>query len=84
MIPGFQPSFASDDFIVQVRAAREGLGAIFLGRVRHRYTRDWGLVEVPVALPPIRGGLFLVCAKSSLDVPRVRCRRRPFEKRSPD
>ncbi len=72
MIPGFRPSFASDDFIVQVKAAREGLGAIFLGRVQHRFSRELGLVEVPVALPPIRGGLWIVCAKSSLEVPRVR------------
>lgn len=72
LIPGFRPSFASDDFIVQLRAAREGLGAIFLGRVKHRFSRDEGVVEIPVALPPIRGGLWIVCAKSSLEVPRVR------------
>ena len=57
---------------MQLRAAREGLGAIFLGRVKHRFSRDEGVVEIPVALPPIRGGLWIVCAKSSLEVPRVR------------
>lgn len=72
MIPGFRPSFASDDYVVQVRAAIAGLGAIFQGRIRHRFSRPANLVVVPVELPPRRGSLHLVCARSALDVPRIK------------
>ncbi|HSQ63945.1 MAG TPA: LysR family transcriptional regulator [Polyangiaceae bacterium] len=72
LIPGFRPSFASDDFLVQLRAAMAGLGAMFLGKVRHRFSLENPLVELPLPLPPRRGSLHLVCARSALDVPRVR------------
>jgi DNA-binding transcriptional LysR family regulator len=73
MIPGFRPSFASDDFLVLLRAAELGLGAIFLGCVRHRLERPMALVELEVeGLPPARSALHLVCAKSALAIPRVR------------
>jgi hypothetical protein len=36
--------FASDDFIVQRRAAEAGVGAIFLGKARHRHARESVLV----------------------------------------
>lgn len=71
MIPGFQPVFASDDFLVQLRAAEAGLGAIFLGRARHRFSTS-SLVEVDVEVGDLRRTLHLVCAKSALDIPRVR------------
>ena len=35
MIPNFRPVFASDDFIVQLRAAEAGVGALFMQKVRH-------------------------------------------------
>ena len=44
LIPGFRPSFSSDDFLVQQRAAQEGLGAIFLGKLTHRFSKS-SLVE---------------------------------------
>lgn len=73
MISGFRPSFSSDDFLVQLRAAELGLGAIFLGCVRHRFERPMTLVELEVeGLPPVRSALHLVCAKSALAIPRVR------------
>jgi DNA-binding transcriptional LysR family regulator len=72
LIPGFRPSFASDDFLVQLRAAVAGLGAMFLGRAKHRFSIEAGLVPVPVAMPRLRGSIHLVCAKSALDVPRIR------------
>jgi DNA-binding transcriptional LysR family regulator len=73
LIPGFQPVFASDDFIVQRRAAEAGVGAIFLGRVRHRFSRDSPLVPLGLDLGPHRtSSLFVVCAKSALAVPRIR------------
>lgn len=72
MIPGFRPAFASDDYLIQLRAAAAGLGAMFLGRFRHRFSLDWGMVEIPVALPPRRGSVHLACARSSLEVPRIK------------
>ncbi|MEZ4294976.1 MAG: LysR family transcriptional regulator [Polyangiaceae bacterium] len=72
LIPGFEPVFASDDFLVQLRACEAGLGAMFLGRVRHRFTRASGLVPLPVALPPVPASLYLVCARNALAVPRIR------------
>jgi DNA-binding transcriptional LysR family regulator len=72
LIPGFRPSFASDDFLVQLRAATAGLGAIFLGKIRHRFSAEPQLVELPLPLPERRGSLHLACARSALDVPRIR------------
>ena len=71
LIPEFAPAFASDDFLVQLRAAEAGLGAMFLGRVSPRFS-SFRLVEVPLglALPP--RPLYLACARSALDIPRVR------------
>jgi DNA-binding transcriptional LysR family regulator len=71
LIPNFRPSFASDDFIVQQRAAEEGLGAIFLGKVTHRFSRN-KLVEISLPLRLPKSSLHLACARSALDVPRVR------------
>jgi DNA-binding transcriptional LysR family regulator len=73
MIPDFRPSFASDDFLVQLRAAENGLGAIFLGRVRHRLSPPTRLVEITLAdMQPVPSSLHLVCAKSALGIPRIR------------
>jgi DNA-binding transcriptional LysR family regulator len=73
LIPGFQPVFASDDFIVQRRAAEAGVGAIFLARVRHRFTGDSPLVPLGLSLGRYgTGSLYVVCAKSALAVPRIR------------
>jgi DNA-binding transcriptional LysR family regulator len=72
-IPDFRPSFASDDFLVQYRAAEVGVGAILLGRMASRFDRETPLVELDVRdLPRARTALHLVCAKSALWVPRIR------------
>jgi DNA-binding transcriptional LysR family regulator len=70
-IPGFRPVFASDDFIVQYRAAEVGLGAIALGRYRHRFAKR-ELVELDIDLRPYSGQLYLLAARSALAIPRVR------------
>ncbi len=73
MIPGFRPAFASDDFLVQLRAAEAGVGAIFLGRLRLRFARETPLVEIRVqGIPEVASSLHLVGAKSALAIPRVR------------
>ena len=73
LIPNFRPVFASDDFIVQRRAAEAGVGAIFMHRVRHRFNRDSDLVPLRLDLGPhAKSSLHVVCAKSALGVARVR------------
>src|SRR3954467_12797881 len=73
IIPGFVPAFTSDNFLVTLAAAEAGAGAIVLGRVTHRFSRARGIVPIDLDLGPAkRGVLCLVCAKSALDIPRVR------------
>jgi len=73
MIPDFRPAFASDDFLIQMRAAEAGLGAIFLARTAHRFKRETGLVELPIdGFGPVPIGMYLVSTKSALAIPRVR------------
>ena len=72
LIPGFAPAFASDDYIVQLRACEVGLGAMFLGRLSHRFQKESPLVELDLDLPPVPSSFHLVCARSALAVPRVR------------
>lgn len=73
LIPEFRPAFAADDFIVQRRAAEEGVGALFLGLIRHRYSRPSELVPLGLDLGEHgRSSLHLVCARSALGVPRIR------------
>lgn len=73
LIPGFTPAFTADHFLVQLAAAEAGLGAIVLGRVSHRFSRDSALVPLDLELGPYaKQVLHLVCAKSALDIPRVR------------
>jgi len=73
LIPGFRPAFASDDFLVQLRAAEAGLGAIFLSHLRHRFERPSSLVPFELLdLPLPKTSLYLVCAKSALSIPRIR------------
>lgn len=71
MIPGFVPSFASDDFLVQVRAAEAGLGAMFLGRVEHRFIQS-KLVELDLDVGVVPRTLYLASARSAMTIPRVR------------
>src|SRR6476619_2506703 len=73
IIPGFVPAFTSDNCRVNLAAAEAGAGAIVLGRVTHRFSRARGLVPLDMDLGAAkRGVLCRVCAKSALDIPRVR------------
>lgn len=75
LVPGWTPSFATDDYLVMLRAAELGLGAIFLGRFRHRFTgltQDAPLVELDLDLRGATRTLHLLCAKGALAIPRVR------------
>jgi DNA-binding transcriptional LysR family regulator len=71
-IPGFVPAFTSDDFLVQLRAAEAGVGAIVLARPWHRFPSTDGLraLDLDLKVPPAR--LYLASSRGALDVPRVR------------
>ncbi|MBS2026475.1 MAG: LysR family transcriptional regulator [Deltaproteobacteria bacterium] len=73
MVPGFQPSFTSDNYLVNLAAAEAGAGAMVLPRVPHRFSRPTSLVALDVDLGPYKvAPMHLVCARSALDVPRIR------------
>lgn len=73
LIPNFRPVFASDDYIVQRRAAEAGVGAFFMHKARHRFNLDSELVPLGMDLGPhATSDLHVVCAKSALGVARVR------------
>jgi DNA-binding transcriptional LysR family regulator len=71
-IPDFAPAFAADDFLVQMRAAEQGAGAIILSTKTSRHAGRSSLVQLPVDLGRMKVGIHLVCARSALSVPRVR------------
>jgi DNA-binding transcriptional LysR family regulator len=71
-LPGFRMTFTSDDFLVQTRAAEAGVGALFLARVQHRFSRKTTLEELDLDFGRARAGLHLVGTKSALEVSRVR------------
>jgi DNA-binding transcriptional LysR family regulator len=70
-IPGFRPVFGADDFIVQLRAAEAGIGAIVLTRMRHRLEPASPLVEAKLDLAAPPALTHLVAARASLAVPRI-------------
>jgi DNA-binding transcriptional LysR family regulator len=72
-IPNFRPAFSADHFLVQLAAAEAGAGALVLAGVRHRLSRPTTLVPLELDLGEYGfSNLHLVCAKSALDIPRVR------------
>lgn len=72
-IPGFTPAFTADSYLVQVAAAEAGLGAVVLAKKPHRFSRATTLVPLEVDLGPhTKQDLYLVCARSALDTPRIR------------
>lgn len=72
-IPNFRPVFTSDNYLVHFAAAQAGVGAIVLQKTRHRFLRERGLVPLAIDLGPWKMiEVCLVCAKSALDVPRIR------------
>lgn len=77
-IAGFIPSFTADDYLVQKAAAQAGLGAFTVGlpsltgsAANERLAAD-GLVMVPMQVQLPTSEYFVVCAKSSKQIPRVR------------
>jgi DNA-binding transcriptional LysR family regulator len=70
-IPGFRPVFAADDYLVQLRAAEAGVGAILLSELHLRREPPLALVPLAVDLGGVRAIHQLVCARSALVVPRI-------------
>lgn len=70
-IPDFVPALAADDFLVQMRAAELGAGAIILSSKTSRLAGKSLLVPLPIELGSMKVGIHLVCARSALAVPRV-------------
>ncbi|MEO7730095.1 MAG: LysR family transcriptional regulator [Kofleriaceae bacterium] len=70
-IPGFRPVFAADDFLVQLRAAEAGLGAIILSTFRSRFEPPRLLVPLALDFGKLTSTHQLVCARGALAVPRV-------------
>ncbi|MBZ4402120.1 LysR family transcriptional regulator [Myxococcus sp. AS-1-15] len=75
IIPNFSPAFTSDNYLVLLSAVEAGVGATVCGHVPHRFStrRERNLVELDIDLGPhAKSELHLICAKSALDIPRVR------------
>ncbi len=73
MITSFRPTFTSDNPLILRQAAEAGLGAIVVANVRHRFVRPSELVPLEIDLGEYNeSSVYLVCAKSALDIPRVR------------
>jgi DNA-binding transcriptional LysR family regulator len=72
-IPGFRPVFTSNDFLVQLSALEAGVGAMVVGRGMSARSRIGALVELAIDLGPVADStMYLVAAKRSVDVPRIR------------
>jgi DNA-binding transcriptional LysR family regulator len=71
-LPGTEPAFASDDYILQIHACEMGLGVMLLPRPHPRYRVGSALVELDLRLPPMHRQLSLLCPRSASAIPRVR------------
>jgi DNA-binding transcriptional LysR family regulator len=72
LIPGFEPAFSADDFLVQFAAAEAGVGAIILGDFGPAFAPH-ALVKVPIDLSAYGPStISLVAAKRAMGITRVR------------
>ena len=71
VVPDFRPVFASDDYLVQLEALREGLGCMLMGApdARRRDARRLVRLDLGVDLPP--AGYHLVSTRSGRLIARV-------------
>jgi molybdate transport repressor ModE-like protein len=72
LVPGFRLGFASDDYLVQMRACELGLGAMLIAHEHPRLGSRTTLRPLDVDLPPVRRTLSLLCPRSAYAIPRVR------------
>jgi DNA-binding transcriptional LysR family regulator len=71
LIPGFQPVFAATDYIVQIRAAEAGVGAILLERLGERFVLPSSLAPLPLSFGKVSSTLNLMSTRGALTIPRV-------------
>jgi DNA-binding transcriptional LysR family regulator len=64
--------FGADDFLVQLRAAETGAGAIVMTRFRYRLEPPRTLVELAIDLRQPPAKTHLVAGRGSLAIPRIR------------
>ncbi len=69
LVPDFEPAFASDSYLVQLRAAQAGAGAIVAADVS---AQQYGLVPIPTPFPSVELWQYFVAARSAYRSPRVR------------
>jgi len=73
LIEGFQPAFASNDYLVQLAALEAGVGAMLLGRpVGRSRLRHLRQLAVSLGPAPAYASFYLVGAKRIIEAPRVR------------
>jgi DNA-binding transcriptional LysR family regulator len=73
LIPDFAPVFTADNYLVLLAAVQAGVGAMVLADAKHRFSQDRGLVPLDIDLGAYaKNQVHLVCARSALDIPRVR------------
>lgn len=71
LIPDFDPVFASDDYLVQKSALAAGLGAMIVSATEaERHHANLVEIDVGVKLPDSE--FYVIAAKSSQNVPRIR------------
>ena len=71
-IPGFTPTFSSDDYNVQHAACLAGVGALLAADIRHRYSELDRLVDLGLDLGPAAvGTMYLVCHRRQRQLPKV-------------
>lgn len=72
-IPNFRPVFTTDDFIVMVEAAEQGVGAVVLADAIARLIANTRLVPLSFDLGIYsKGETHLLATRSALGIPRVR------------
>lgn len=72
LIPGFEPVFAANEYMLQVEACEAGMGAMMLPAIHHPIMQDSPLHELELDFGPFQQDFFVVCARSMQHVPRVR------------
>ena len=69
LIDGFEPAFASDSYLVMMRAARAGVGAVVSSRLGAQL---YDLVPIPQAFPSVTLTMHVVAVRSAWRNPSVR------------
>jgi molybdate transport repressor ModE-like protein len=71
LIPDLRLAFASDDYLLQVRACELGLGAMLLPAPHPAFAPAMPLRRMNLSVPPIRRRLSLLVPRSARAIPRV-------------